>query len=347
MKINKTSTPPEEGFFIAKMPSVETTPRFAKETELQKPVVIMKFGGTSVGSAAAIENISNSILKNYSNEGQHTVVVVSAMSGITNKLVGICDSLDDNNKRQAEHLSREVLDLHFTTASELHLNAERRTELHAEMRKLISEIVINRDKYSESQDPLQVRDLIISAGERLSSRLVATSCQQHGLDAIAYDASEFIKTDENFGSASPDYFGTRRAVKSALVPVLKENKIPIVTGFIGSSLDGRTTTLGRGGSDFTATILGKVLSAREVWIWTDVNGVYATDPNKDRDAKHFAKMSFTHADKMAKNGSKVLYPKTCEPLLDTDTIIRVRNTFSPESGETLIVNDTKYLSADL
>ncbi len=327
------------------MPSVETKFRYNKESEIDCPVVVMKFGGTSVGSATAIENVSHNILKKHA-KGNGTIVVVSAMSGVTNKLVEICDLLKEGNTRESEHVSREVFDMHFTTASELHLSPEKRSLLQEDLRKLITTMVNYRDNYTTYENPLQIRDVITSYGERLNARLVAASCEQVGIKAKAFDASSFIKTDDNHGSANPDYYLTRREVREKIVPELKNGVLPIVTGFIGSNSNGEVTTLGRGGSDYTATILGKVLSAREVWIWTDVNGVYASDPKHNPDAKLFELMSFTHADNMAKAGSKVLYPKTIEPLVDTNTLLRVRNSFDPDSGETVIVNDIKYLEGD-
>lgn len=300
---------------------------------------VMKFGGTSVGNARAIEG-TVSILRRYYSLGWPLVAVLSAMSGITNGLVSICDGIQRSDRKSVQNNLDAILDTHTTAVSELRFSVEQRAVLRRELRELF--VLLHESTQAGGMTP-ERKDCILSFGERMNSRIVAAACRKEGIKSLAVDATEIIETDDSFGEAKPVFERSYMKTRRLLNPLLGDGCLPVVTGFIGKTADGRVATLGRGGSDYTASYLGRILHACEVWIWTDVNGIYTADPNKDPSAEIISEMSFRRADEMAKNGAKVLYTKTVEPLLGTDTILRVKNTFNPDFAGTKIVNDIEGL----
>lgn len=307
------------------------------ETERRKPLYVMKFGGTSMGGAQQITSVVD-IIHGHFRDGKALVVVPSAMSGVTNLLVSVVDGIQKSDERSTDRDVRTILDKHMTTSSEIRLSLSQRQTLHQKLRDLF--IRFREDVSYASSDNIPVnsetKDKILSYGERMSTRILEAKCLQEGIQAKAIDAFGIIQTDDNFGEARPDFENTKTKTIHRINPLLKKNVMPIVTGFIGATKDGRITTLGRGGSDYSASILGWALDAKEVWIWTDVDGVFTGDPNRDPDAELITEMRFDEADVMAKNGAKVLYEKTLEPLFGTDIVLRVKNTFNPTCEGTRI-----------
>ncbi|MCP4362175.1 MAG: aspartate kinase, partial [Chloroflexi bacterium] len=180
-------------------------------------------------------------------------------------------------------------------------------------------------------------DAIGGMGEQMSVRILAAYLRQIGHKAQAIDATELIVTDDNFLNASPLFAETNEQVQERLRPLLAEGVIPIVTGFIGATQDGITTTLGRGGSDYTGAILGQALQANEVWIWTDVDGVMSADPRLVTTAKSIATLSYREVSELAFYGAKVLHPKTMRPCVANNIPLRIKNTFNPDHPGTVIV----------
>jgi len=184
-------------------------------------------------------------------------------------------------------------------------------------------------------------DAIASLGERLSVRLVAAALRKEGVPAVALDATEFIVTDDNFVNASPLMEETEKRVRERLLPILEQDEVPVVTGFIGATKDGITTTLGRGGSDYSAAILAYCLDADEVWIWTDVDGVMTADPRIVPEARTIPEISYAEIAELSYFGAKVVHPKTILPAMEKGIPIRILNTFNPTGPNTLIVAEPK------
>lgn len=294
----------------------------------------MKFGGTSVGSVPAIDRTAE-IIKSHYDETQPPVIVLSAMSGITNRLVAICENLEVHNKQAVEKNLIEVFDMHMDAVSRLRLDPTRRAFLKRELRNLYINLREEVDSVETITDHLKAS--ITGFGELPSVHMNASRLAELGIPAFPVDAALFLETDSNFLEARPNLESVRNRSKAFLFNLLNSGAVPVVTGFRGVDFFGRNTVLGRGGSDYTASILGKVLNSKEVYIWTDVEGVFTEDPRKNPNAKVIPEMTFIDADRMAKAGAKVLYTKTVEPLMETDTIVWVKNTFKPNEQGTKIV----------
>lgn len=308
------------------------------EKERHRSLYVMKFGGTSMGGAEQITSVVEIISEHYK-DGKSLVVVPSAMSGVTNLLVSVVDCINKFDKVSVNKNLKIIFDRHMTASNEIRLSVTQREDLQEKLRDLF--IGLRNDVSCASGNITvngETKDKILSYGERMSTRILEAKCLQEEIQSVVVDAFDIIETDDNFGEARPDFEITKTKTIHRINPLLKRGIMPIVTGFIGATKDGRITTLGRGGSDYSASILGWALDAKEVWIWTDVDGVFTNDPNKDPDARLISEMSFDKADAMAKNGAKVLYEKTLEPHFNTKTIFRVKNTFNPTCEGTLITD---------
>lgn len=306
-----------------------------------KPLLVMKFGGTSVGGPKPIDKVA-SIVEKYTRQGNSLVVVVSAIRGVTNNLVDIGKHIQKRDGSKLELGLEDILHRHSEVASNLNLSHPLRASLDNKLEELLSDLY-NYALDLKGLTPEQ-SDRLLSYGERLNVRIVQAKLVSRGLFAEVVDATDIIETDDNFGEASPNIEKTTEYARDLLLPMVTDGIIPVVTGFIGATRYGKITTLGRGGSDYTASILGKVLEADEVWIWTDVDGVYDADPRYNPNAQLLPGLNQIKAHHMAMNGARVLYPKTVEPLIGTNTVLRVKNTFNPNAAGTKIYigrNDNK------
>jgi aspartokinase/homoserine dehydrogenase 1 len=295
----------------------------------------MKFGGTSVGDAPCIEQVT-AIIRGFSLEND-LVVVVSAMSGVTNKLIEAATKAETGDLPAACQMFEFMRIQHCAAADSLIHSASSRENIKSKFHQILAEgqnlcqgAMLARELNS------RVRDAISGLGERLSAPLVAAALADAGIPNASIDASKIIVTDSYHGSAEPRMELTRERCELLLRPLLKEGKIPIVTGFIGATEEGVLTTLGRGGSDYSATILGAVLEADEVIIWTDVNGVFTADPRQVPDAITIPEISYREASELAYFGAKVLHPKTLRPVIQSEIPVCIRNTFEPELSGTRI-----------
>jgi len=299
-------------------------------------VTVMKFGGTSVGSGERIRHVAK-IVVNKKKEDD-VVVVVSAMSEVTNALVDISQqALDVRDIAKVGDFIKFIKEKHYKAIEE----AIKSEEIKEEVKKIIDSRIEELEKvligvaYLGELTP-KSRDYILSFGERLSSPILSGAIRDLGEKSIALEGGEAgIITDNNFGSARVK----RLEVKERLLPLLKEGIIPVVTGFIGTTEEGYITTLGRGGSDYSAALIGYGLDANIIEIWTDVSGVYTTDPRLVPTARRIPKLSYIEAMELAYFGAKVLHPRTIEPAMEKGIPILVKNTFEPESEGTLITND--------
>lgn len=288
-------------------------------------ICILKFGGTSVGNAEAIDRMTG-IVSNYQKEGWQPVVVLSAMNGTTNRLVRLCEGVLQKNQTAINHELEVLKDAHFTAISDLSIPNYFRERAKEDLHNLFLGLE-TETKRSEASNK-EIVDRRLSYGERLMVRMAKWKFLGMGISAEVIDATSIIKTDDNFGEAKPDCYHSNLLSRELLNPLLRLGIIPVVTGFIGSTFDGRLTTLGRGGSDYTASLLGRFLNARQVLIYTDVDGVFTKDPNIHSDATLLSLLSYEQADRKAKNGEKVLYSKTIEPLIGTNTDLWVKNSFN-------------------
>jgi len=306
------------------------TPNFMKPT-------IMKFGGTSVEDAAAFCYVARIV---GSAARQRPVVVVSAIGGFTSALLLGVKKASDGDARAATRSLIPDLERHLGIAREL-LSVESRVSFEsavADARRDMRQLHKIIAAHPVTAPPLQ--DEIVAYGELLSAQLLAAVLREHGLPARYIDARRCIKTDDSYGSATP-LGETAAATRAELVPVIERDEIPILGGFIGSTAKGVTTTLGRGGSDYSAAMVGAALGAREIQIWTDVSGVLTADPRVVPEAQTIPVLSYQEAAELAYFGAKVLHPKTIQPAIDKNIPVRVCNSRSPHEAGTLIVAESE------
>jgi aspartate kinase len=296
----------------------------------------MKFGGTSVGSVDAILNVVD-IVQDTQQQGHQAIVVVSAMAGVTDGLLKSVRLAAAGDRWGYLSLSQELRDKHIETINQL-------LPPNGAREKLLTEINGLLDQHAEfcqavsilGEATPRIKDAVVSFGERLSSRVVAAAMRQQNLNANAYDAGQFVITDDKYQSASPLWDETQSRINHQLIPLLRQGIIPIITGFIGTTQDGHHTTLGRGGSDFSGAIFAACTNSDELVIWTDVDGVMTADPRLDKRARVLPYISYSEVGELAFYGAKVLHPKTVQPILEKGIPCRVRNTFNPQHPGTLI-----------
>ncbi len=307
----------------------------------------MKFGGTSIADADSIKHVVR-IVADYA-EKNKIVVVVSALKDVTDQLIESSEKARSGNKRFVQTFLRRLKEKNLTTAREAIENKSIQREAEQEIKELISELekVLTGIIYLGELTP-KSRDYVLSFGEQLSAPIVWGALRSLGLKAQRFTGKEAgIVTDSNFGEARPLLEITRQRVKEKIEPPLEKGIIPVVTGFIAATKDGITTTIGRGGSDYTATILGAALGVDEVWIWTDVDGLMTTDPNIMPKAKKISELSFGEAVEMAVLGVKSMHPRALEPTIEENIPVRIRNTFNPRNPGTLIVKEQKIKPGDV
>ena len=320
--------------FLEQMP-VHTLRSAHPHGAVRRRLRVMKFGGTSVGDAACIRRVVD-IVRRSSAESD-IVVVVSAMSGVTNKLIDAATRSESGDCRTASKVLEEVQQQHETALETLIRSDAERERIGGLMRDLLGQC----RSWCEStavrgQLTPQMRDLISSLGERLSAPLVAAKLAEEGVPTESVEATDLIVTDGYYGAADPKMDQTRERCQARLLRVLQLGITPVVTGFIGTTEDGVLTTLGRGGSDYSATILGSALTADEVTIWTDVDGMLTADPHLVPDATTIPEISYREAAELAYFGAKVLHPKTLLPVMQCGIPVWIRNTFAPEKAGTKI-----------
>jgi aspartokinase/homoserine dehydrogenase 1 len=296
----------------------------------------MKFGGTSVGSVSAIRQAMAIIRQTREGQADRTAVVASAMSGVTNLLQDGLQCAIEGNTSGYNGIAATLRERHREAADAL-LAAER-APVMAEIEELIEDFTRFCDSVRVlGEAPPRARAYTLGLGERMNVRLVAAALRQAGIAAQAVDATELIVTDDHYENAAPFMEETRDKTRRYLDPLFDQGIVPIITGFIGATPDGTSTTLGRGGSDYSAAIVGVCLDSDEVWIWTDVDGVMSADPRIVPEARTIEQLSQQEVSELAYFGAKVLHPKTIRPVLEADIKLVVKNTFNPDHPGTLIV----------
>lgn len=289
-----------------------------------KQLTIAKFGGTSVADYSAILRCVN-IIKNSPNI---RLVCVSAQSGVTNKLVALADPCLSVTQRKT--LVQEITDTEYQILSQLGDCSDTKNELDVLLGEL-ADLALSIDENSG----MQQKDQLQSFGERMSSLLTAKMLTLNGVAAVNFDVRDVLKTDDNYGKAEPQIAQIKTLAELKLTPLLQD-KVVVTQGFIGSDEHGNTTTLGRGGSDYSAALLAEAVSAECLQIWTDVSGIYTTDPRLTQAAKPIPELSFDEAAEMATFGAKILHPATLIPAIRHGIAVFVGNSKAPDEGGTWI-----------
>lgn len=297
----------------------------------------MKFGGTSLEDVHAFERVAHIV---SSNTDENLVVVASAMSGVTDALINsfqraasgeIFEALQALEYHFERHL--KVTGISGTSASE-----RMRVVIEQSRREIIGllhDVCVNRRTTAEGQDA------IVSQGERLSANLLTIVLNGYGIPAAYVDARRCIITNSDHGNAKPLIEETGRRTRSELQPLLQTNRVPVLGGFIAATRKGVTTTLGRGSSDYSATLLSEALGASETQIWTDVDGVMSADPGLVESARTVSQLSYEEAAELARLGARVLHSKMIQPVIGQKIPIRILNSRNPEFGGTVISAGTR------
>lgn len=299
--------------------------------------LVMKFGGTSVGSAQAITQAAALVKKARASWG-HLVVVVSAMRGVTDALIEGARTAAQGDAETYRSIVADLRVRHTLVVAELLCDETQRTDLLKTIETYLDEYAaFCYSVHVLGEVTPRAMDTISSLGERINARVVAARLREMEVSAEAMDATELIVTDRRFQQAAPLMAPTRERVQQRLAPMLHREVVPVITGFIGATEDGVTTTLGRGGSDYSAAILGAALDATEVWTWTDVDGVLTADPRIVAEARIIPELSYSEVGELAYFGAKVLHPKTIRPVVERGIPLWVKNTFNPSCPGTRIV----------
>jgi aspartate kinase len=331
----RAGLPRQSSEFFSEHPHPHRAPHGHSRGSAKKPLIVMKFGGTSVGDATCVERVV--AITRAASEASDIVVVVSAMSGVTNQLIAAASCAEAGDRQQFFAIFEELRRQHHAASDGLiHTEAER-SRIGAKIDALLEagERLCEGTALLRELTP-RSRDAISSLGERLSILLVAAALAACGMESIAIEATELVVTDGRHGNADPGMELTRKRCEERLRPLLQRGIVPVVTGFIGATEDGVLTTLGRGGSDYSATILGSALGADEVIIWTDVDGLQTADPRLVPEARTIAEVSYGEAAELAYFGAKVLHAKTLRAITQRGIPLWIRNTFEPQRPGTRI-----------
>ena len=296
-------------------------------------MIVMKFGGTSVEDAPAIDRAACIVRERLS---EKPVVVVSALARVTDQLLAMARAAGAGDREKAIELSRALRERHYTVAGEL-LGTGVFTQFHSELEAEFDSLdELLRGLAAVGELTPRSCDNVASFGERISSKIVAAAFAGRGIPARLVDSRECILTDSRYTHAIPIFDETNDRTLARLKPLLDVGKVPVMGGFIAANADGATTTLGRGGSDFTAAIVGAALGADRIEIWTDVDGMMTTDPNLCSNAQRIKVISFDEAAELAYFGAKVLHPATLVPAIDKNIPVQVLNSRNPKNEGTRI-----------
>lgn len=295
-------------------------------------ITLVKFGGTSIQDAPAFERVAQIVKDKNSSP---LIVVASAMSGVTDALIASFRGVST----QGIQASARSLEEHFARHLEVGQNLS-----PVRFARLQSLIEISRDEIvellthaaSNGAVDLRVHDAIVSHGERLAANLLALVLEEHEMPAQYVDARTCVITNNEHGNAAPLLTELQQETCTELLPLLDQKRIPVLGGFIGSTIDGVTTTLGRGSSDYSATLIGAAVHAREIEIWTDVDGIQTADPRLVQATRTVPHVSYEEAAQLAKLGARVMHPKMIEPVIAQGIPIRILNSHAPHQSGTLI-----------
>ncbi|MBC7999129.1 MAG: lysine-sensitive aspartokinase 3 [Leptolyngbya sp.] len=311
-------------------------------------MLVMKFGGTSVGSAERMQDVLSIVNNAKSQSKSAPLVVLSAMSGVTNALIRAGEKAVSKDLKGALN---EVVDLRKKHADAIEAGLGKDLTKAKQIADSLEphfeelEIILKGVSYLGELSKRSV-DAVSGMGELLSSKIVAGIFDVQGIPSVWLDAREVMLTDSTFGRANPISEEIKKRAKTKITKPSKEGKVVITQGFIGSNSDGVTTTLGRGGSDYSAAIFGAAVDADEIQIWTDVDGMMTSDPRLVPEAEVIAEVGFQEAAELAYFGAKVLHPLTIKPAIEQGIAVRILNTMRPNNPGTIIKADREVQSSD-
>src|ERR687888_247727 len=300
--------------------------------------LVMKFGGSAVNSPNNVIHVAN-LVESYKHKGNNEIIgVVSAIRGMTDDILSISNRIKKGDQVSIKDFIKNVRNIHLTIINQAITNEKIKNEALSTITKLLNELEDILEGISLLSDVTpKSLDYLMSFGERLSTPIVSFTLRDIGIRSEYLTGKEVgILTDSNFGEARPLMDTTKLRVVHKIEPLLKDNIIPIITGFIGTDQNGNITTIGRGGSDYTASIIAASINANEVWLWSDVDGLMTADPKIVKKAKVLREVSFAEAMEMALFGAKYMHPRALEPVIDTKIPIRIRNTFNVKHMGTVI-----------
>jgi aspartate kinase len=300
----------------------------------RQEIVAFKFGGSSLLGAARMLHAAELVKPVAQNSS--VVVVVSAMKGVTDKLLAIAQLLADRQNYRARVEAELLLRTHHDALGELALERVAFDRVTRELDSLGRDLLHAVPARESVIASPELFDRLASFGERLSARLFAAALERTGVPAVPVASSDFVLTCDTFREAKPHLVQTKRRGRAVLTPLLEDGIVPVVTGFIGATPDGRITTLGRNSSDFSGAIIAHVVDADELVIWTDVDGIYTANPNENAQAQLLHDLSYDEAHALAASGAKVLHPHVLPLAASTDMTVWVRNTFNPQVRGTRI-----------
>ncbi len=299
--------------------------------------IVMKFGGTSVGTGKNIRRVAELVSK-YAYDEYRVAVVVSALAGVTNSLIEVACQAKKSDEKRIKTFTKELLQKHNEAAEVAIANKEIQSEVNQITKKTIIELekVLTGICYV-GELTAKSKDYVASFGERLSAPIVWGAIKDYKVETQCFTGKEAgIVTDSNFGDADPLMNYTTHLIRERVGPLIEKGVVPVVTGFIAANQDGVVTTVGRGGSDYTATILGVALQVDEVWIWTDVDGIMTTDPKIVTAARMLPQLSYQEAAEMAIFGAKAMHPRALKPAIEAKIPVRIRSTLHADNPGTLI-----------
>jgi aspartate kinase len=296
-------------------------------------MIVMKFGGTSVQDAKAIDRVAQIVQGRLADR---PVVVVSAMAKVTDSLLAMGRAAGSGDRKTALKMARTLRERHYDTAGEL-LGTALFTEFHGDLGADFEDLdELLRGIGAVGEITPRTYDYVASFGEVLSSKIVAAAFVAHGLPGVHVDSRQCLLTDSSYTRAVPQFDETNDRLRKRVQPLVESGKVPVMGGFIGSNRSGITTTIGRGGSDFSAAIFGAALNAERIEIWTDVDGMMTTDPRLCKDARRIKVISFDEAAELAYFGAKVLHPATVLPAVQQNIPVFVLNSMNPTCEGTKI-----------
>jgi len=301
----------------------------------------MKFGGASVGTTTALSQVL-SIIIHESKRWDKVLIVASALEGVTDMLLEAAQLAQLSNQRGYRRIVATLRTRHMALIEQLPLGNTERTTLQADVDRLLFDMLdqcqMVANNLNDELSP-KVSDSIVAVGERLSARIIAALLRQNDLRGIAVDGTDILMTDDVHGNAMPDLQLTATRVNDILLPMLNRDIIPVVTGYIGATVNGATTTLGRGGTDYTASVLSALIEADELWIWTDVDGMMSSDPREIPEAHVIKELNYNEVAELAYFGAKILHSRMIVPLQERSLPLRIKNVFKPQETGTRVSHD--------
>ncbi len=300
--------------------------------------LVMKFGGTSVGTPPALSQVISIVLHEHK-RWDHLILVASALDGVTDSLLEAAYLAQAANHRGYRRIAATLRTRHISLVEQLPLSQTESNALQADIDRLLLEMIETCQSLASTQSETlspAASDSICSVGERLAARIIASLLRQNDLRSVAIDGTDILVTDDVHGNATPLLPETRQRIQKSLLPMLSRGIVPVVTGYIGATVKGATTTIGRGGSDYTASILAISTAAQEVWIWSGVDGMMSADPREIPEAQVITEMSYNEVAELAYFGARILHARMIAPLREHNIPLVVRNVYKPQLNGTRI-----------